>query len=137
MQITQVSIGDLSSWHVGIGFVFQGERYVTARDLNSHNATKKKKKKGGCAPVKVSARLSELLVRCHRSQGNSLWREKYGRGGFVVEPGDRVTLQIDAPEFLCIVFKVSKLQIPVFGPRRTTAPPDKFCYLTCSLSAAV
>lgn len=49
-----VLIGDLSSCHAGIGFVFRREHYVSALDLNTI-ATK-----GWSAPVRVSGRLFEL-----------------------------------------------------------------------------
>lgn len=88
-----VLIGDLSSCHVGIGFVFQWEHYVTALDLNTHNATKGLE----CACQSVSP-VFWVGVRVSPKSRNSLWNEKYGRERFC---GWRW-----CPSFLCIVFIV-------------------------------
>lgn len=91
-----VSMGDLSNCHVGIGFVFQWECYVTALELNAHNATK-----GWSAPVKVSAWLFWVAAQVSpKPRIHS--RIKNSRRRFAVELG--VVSCRWCTEFLCTSF---------------------------------
>lgn len=101
-----VLIGDLSSCHVGIGFVFQGEHYVTALNLNTHNATKGLE----CACQSVRPAFLSCSA-CHPSLEIHSGRENMAEKGLQLTQVT-VTLCRWCPEFPCVLFKVRKIQDP-------------------------
>lgn len=89
-----VLIGDLSSCHVGIGFVFQREHYVTALDLKTYNATK-----DWSAPVKVSAQLFELLCGCHQGLEIHCGMKNMAQKGLQLSPVTELLCADDGSNF--------------------------------------